>query len=67
MASAQSISNSFPLSRAWLGLEGDDPEREDQAELTVEQGGAVFVDNKDLYRHTFVIEAIGVEGEAKPA
>ena len=46
-------------------LEGENPEREDQAELTVEQGGAVFVDNNDLYRHTFVIEALGVDEEVQ--
>lgn len=46
-------------------LDGDDPEREDQAEITVERGGAVFVDNNDLYRHTFVITAIGVDEEVQ--
>lgn len=46
-------------------LEAEDPEREDQAELTVEQGGAVFIDNKDLYRHTFVIEVLGVDEEVQ--
>ncbi len=46
-------------------LEGEDPNRQDQAELTVEQGGAVFIDNNDLYRHTFVIEALGVDEEVQ--
>ena len=43
--------------------EGEDPEREDDVQLTVEQGGAVFVDNKDLYRHTFTVERLGIDEE----
>ena len=46
-------------------VEGDDPEREDDAEITVEQGQAVFVDNEDLYRHTFTIEALGLDEEVQ--
>lgn len=46
-------------------LKGDDPERKDPAELTVAQGGAVFIDNNDLYRHTFVVEALGVDEEVQ--
>jgi hypothetical protein len=46
-------------------LEGQDPEREDDVQITVERGGAVFVDNKDLYRHTFTIEALGLDEEVQ--
>jgi hypothetical protein len=44
-------------------LEGEDPEREDDAQVTVERGAAVFVDNKDLYRHTFTVESLGIDEE----
>jgi plastocyanin len=43
--------------------EGEDPDREADVRLTVPAGGAVFVDNKDLYRHTFVIEGLGIDEE----
>lgn len=43
--------------------EGSDPEREEDVDVTVERGGAVFVDNKDLYRHTFTIESAGLDEE----
>ena len=45
--------------------EGEDPEREDDVEIAVSPGGAVFVDNKDLYRHTFTIEALGIDEEVQ--
>lgn len=44
-------------------LEGAEPDREDDAQLTVEQGDAVFVENKDLYRHTFTVESLGIDEE----
>ena len=46
-------------------VEGSNPDRKDVAEVTVERGQAVFVDNEDLYRHTFVVEALGLEEEVQ--
>lgn len=43
--------------------EGTDPDREEDVEISVERGGAVFVDNKDLYRHTFTIESAAIDQE----
>lgn len=43
--------------------EGTDPARDDDVQIAVDRGGAVFVDNKDLYRHTFTIEALGLDEE----
>lgn len=34
-----------------------------EAQVTVEAGGAVFVENKDVFRHTFVVEDLGIEEE----
>ena len=44
-------------------VEGDDPDREADAEVTVERGQAVVIDNEDLYRHTFTIEALDLDQE----
>lgn len=46
-------------------LEGEDPEREEDAEITVERGQAVFIDNEDLYRHTFTVKELGVDEEVQ--
>ena len=43
--------------------EGENPDREADVRLSVARGGAVFVENKDLYRHTFTIEALGLDEE----
>ncbi|HEX7165371.1 MAG TPA: cupredoxin domain-containing protein [Acidimicrobiales bacterium] len=42
-------------------LEGDDPERSADAEVTLGAGAAVFVDNKDLFGHNFTVEALDIE------
>ena len=43
--------------------EGTNLERTEDASLEVEEGGAVFVENKDLYRHTFAIDELNLEVE----
>ncbi len=43
--------------------EGEDLNRKEDARITVERDGAVFVDNKDLYRHTFTVESLGIDEE----
>ncbi|HEX2192708.1 MAG TPA: cupredoxin domain-containing protein [Acidimicrobiales bacterium] len=43
--------------------EGADPERDEDVQISVDRGGALFVDNKDLYRHTFTVEALGLDEE----
>lgn len=43
--------------------EGENPDREADVRLTVSAGSAVFVNNKDLYRHTLVIDALGIDEE----
>ena len=43
--------------------EGSNLERTEDAPLELEQGGAVFVENKDLFRHTFAIDELNLEIE----
>jgi plastocyanin len=45
-----------------IAIEAEDVEWSDE-ELTVESGGAVFVDNKDGYRHTFTVEDLDIDQE----
>lgn len=42
---------------------GTNLEREQDAEISIEAGGAVFVENKDLFRHTFAIDELDMEVE----
>lgn len=43
--------------------EGAHLERTKDASLELTSGGAVFVENKDLFRHTFTIDELGIEVE----
>ena len=59
---------------AALGVENDDRQEGDvevlaedvefePEDITVDAGGAVFIDNKDPYRHTFSVDDLGVDKE----
>lgn len=45
--------------------EGEDPDRSDDVAVAVERGQAVFIDNEDLYRHTFVVEDLDIDVEVQ--
>lgn len=44
-------------------IKGESVERDDETAVGVDSGGAVFIENKDLYRHTFVIEDLDIKEE----
>ena len=43
--------------------DGTDLERTEDAAIELGEGGAVFVENKDLFRHTFAIDELNIETE----
>jgi hypothetical protein len=51
----------------YLPPDAGDVDAEDDIELTLGSSGAVFVDNKDLYRHTFTIDALDLNAEVPAA